>query len=179
MLGDQPGEERKALFEQVLEFALYVPLGAALKVAEQVPELAAAGRSVAGRQIDNARVIGRVAVGAARRTVGARTGARTTGNDPSAATPSAAPPRAPRAAPDRSTPSRTEPDAPAPSAAAEGAALAIAGYDTLAASQIVPLLAGLSGPELADIRRHEEANRHRRTVLGRIAQLQEERGHGA
>lgn len=176
MQGDQPGEERKALFEQVLELALYVPLGAALKVAEQVPELAAAGRSVAGRQIDNARMIGRVAVGAARRTVEARMGARTAANDPGVAPPSAAPPRAPRAEPAPPTAIPTEPDASAPSTPAE---LAIAGYDTLAASQIVPLLAGLSGPELADIRRHEEANRHRRTVLGRIAQLQEERGHGA
>lgn len=175
------GEERKALFEQVLELALYVPLGAALKVAEQVPELAAVGRSVAGRQIDNARMIGRVAVGTARRTVGARMGRATAANGPSTATQSAESPQSEPAAPAP----RTAPQSPrvsepsSPSAAPGVDELAIAGYDTLAASQIVPLLAGLSPAELAEIRRHEEANRRRRTVLGRIAQLQEERGHGA
>ncbi|MDA8288124.1 MAG: hypothetical protein M0014_06655 [Actinomycetota bacterium] len=174
MPGDQQGEERKALIDQVLEVAVYVPLGAALKVAEQVPELAATGRSVAGRQIDNARMIGRVAVEAARRSVGTRMGRTGTPVEPGATSTAPEPPRAEPVEREATPPAHHEAAAPP-----AGSELAVAGYDTLAASQIVPLLAGLSGAEIEEIRRHEEATRRRRTVLGRIAQLQAERHHGA
>ncbi|MFZ1490770.1 MAG: hypothetical protein WAS51_12580, partial [Ilumatobacteraceae bacterium] len=50
--------------------------------------------------------------------------------------------------------------------------LALAGYATLAASQVVARLADLSGEELELVRRYEEAHRRRRTILGRIDQLQ-------
>jgi hypothetical protein len=50
--------------------------------------------------------------------------------------------------------------------------LAIPGYDTLSASQVVPRLDALRANELEAIRRHEVANRGRRTILSRIAQLQ-------
>jgi hypothetical protein len=49
--------------------------------------------------------------------------------------------------------------------------LAIPGYDTLAASQVVPRLEGLSADELAAIQAYEEATRARKTILTRIAQL--------
>ena len=50
--------------------------------------------------------------------------------------------------------------------------LAIADYDSLAASQVIPRLAGLEDDQLADVGRYETANRHRKTILGKIAQLQ-------
>jgi len=53
--------------------------------------------------------------------------------------------------------------------------LAIPGYDSLAASQVVQRLAGLSGPELEAVRRYELAVRGRRTILSKVAQLQAER----
>ena len=49
--------------------------------------------------------------------------------------------------------------------------LAIPGYDTLAATQVVPRLAGLSPAELDAVGRYEEAHRSRRTILARVAQL--------
>jgi hypothetical protein len=49
--------------------------------------------------------------------------------------------------------------------------LAIPGYDALSASQVVERLAGLSGDELAAVRRYEAAHRRRRTILGKIEQL--------
>jgi hypothetical protein len=52
-------------------------------------------------------------------------------------------------------------------------ALAIPGYDSLAASQVVPRLAGLSPEELAAVGAYETAHRARRTILTRIRQLQE------
>jgi hypothetical protein len=51
--------------------------------------------------------------------------------------------------------------------------LAIPGYDSLAASQVVPRLAGLSPEELAAVGAYESAHRARRTILTRIRQLQE------
>ncbi len=49
--------------------------------------------------------------------------------------------------------------------------LPIDGYDHLAARQVVDRLATLTTTELAQIDLYERAHRHRRTVVGRIAQL--------
>jgi hypothetical protein len=51
------------------------------------------------------------------------------------------------------------------------AELAIPGYDTLSASQIVQRLPGLSAEELEAVRVYEVAGRGRKTVLLRVAQL--------
>jgi hypothetical protein len=45
-------------------------------------------------------------------------------------------------------------------------------YDSLAASQVVPRLGGLTAEELETVRRYEAAHRSRTTILTRIAQLQ-------
>jgi hypothetical protein len=50
--------------------------------------------------------------------------------------------------------------------------LAIPGYDSLSASQVVPRLEGLEPDELEAVRRYEEATRGRKTILSKIAQLQ-------
>lgn len=50
--------------------------------------------------------------------------------------------------------------------------LAIPDYDGLSASQVVNRLAGLSAPELASVQRYEAANRGRKTILSKVAQLQ-------
>ncbi len=52
------------------------------------------------------------------------------------------------------------------------AGLAIPGYDSLSASQVVQRLAGLSREELAAVGAYEEAHRGRRTILNRVNQLQ-------
>jgi hypothetical protein len=55
----------------------------------------------------------------------------------------------------------------------EPVGLGIPGYDSLAASQVVPRLAGLSAAELAAVGAYESAHRSRRTILTRVRQLQE------
>jgi hypothetical protein len=50
--------------------------------------------------------------------------------------------------------------------------LGIPGYDSLAASQVVARLDGLTTAELELVRRYEQANRNRKTILGKIAQLE-------
>ena len=50
--------------------------------------------------------------------------------------------------------------------------LAIPGYDTLSASQVVQRLGGLSADELEAVRAYEEFGRKRKTILARVQQLQ-------
>jgi len=49
--------------------------------------------------------------------------------------------------------------------------LPIDGYDSLAASQVVPRLVTLSPDELRSVQRYEQAGRHRQTILNRVEQL--------
>jgi hypothetical protein len=51
--------------------------------------------------------------------------------------------------------------------------LAIPGYDSLSASQVVPRLDALRVEELDAVGRYEAAHRGRRTILNRVAQLQD------
>jgi hypothetical protein len=53
--------------------------------------------------------------------------------------------------------------------------LAIPGFDTLSASQVVQRLDGLTADELMAVRMHESGHRGRRTILNRVEQLLDER----
>jgi hypothetical protein len=68
-------------------------------------------------------------------------------------------------------------DASSPAGAAAAtvddvARLAIPDYDGLSASHVVNRLASLSPDELESVRRYEAANRGRKTILSKVAQLQ-------
>ncbi len=100
--------------------------------------------------------------------------------DPVAATPSATGPvqssgvDGDRAA---ASTSAAAPPQPRPSGGhvPEVGSLAIPGFDTLSASQVVQRLDGLSRSELVAARAYETANRGRRTILSRVDQLLDER----
>ena len=62
--------------------------------------------------------------------------------------------------------------AKAAGAAVSAASLAIPDYDGLSASQVVNRLAGLSAAELTSVQLYEAANRGRKTILSKVAQLQ-------
>ena len=82
-------------------------------------------------------------------------------------------PAAPPAAVTRPTPERPRKAArPAPTTTAAGADLAIPDFDSLAASQVIPRLEGLSPEELEAVRAYEAGRRGRKTILNKIAQLQ-------
>ena len=99
-------------------------------------------------------------------------------------TPAASKPAASKAATSKAAASRGETSKPAkssgsrpPHAAAGKRAtvdLAIPGYDTLSASQVVRRLDGLGEAELEAVRRYESGSRGRRTILNRIAQIRGE-----
>ena len=140
----------------VLDVFVFAPIGFVLDARELVPKLAERGRN----QVALLKVVGQFAVNKGRADAD-----RILKPKPSASTTTPTAPAAPRTPPA----ARTRPSSATTSAAQ---ALPINNYDTLSASQIVPRLAGLRPDELTRVRAYENAHRRRRTILGRIAQLQ-------
>ncbi|MEO5841543.1 MAG: hypothetical protein ABIQ73_18765 [Acidimicrobiales bacterium] len=142
----------------MLDVFVFAPIGFALDARELLPKLAERGRN----QVALLKVVGQFAVNKGRADAD-----RILKTKPPASTvpqPAAAARTAPAA--------RARPAAAAATAGAAAQALPINNYDTLSASQIVPRLAGLRPDELARVRAYENSHRRRRTILGRIAQLQ-------
>lgn len=156
-------EDERTRPGRLMDLAVYAPLGLALEIRKIFPDLAERGR----RQIRFTRTIGQAAVSRSgteiRRRVAARQGGtRDDGDGGAAEAPTGAAPTAqPAAGADgRDTvPSPTD--------------LAIADYDSLSAQHVVRLLDGLGADELERVRRYEDRTRGRRTILTRIAQLQD------
>ena len=170
-----PVTQDKRPVEQAVETLVYAPLGFALEARRLLPTFVERGRA----QVQMARVIGQFAVkqGQTEATkhlakVQDRAEAILVGQlrDVPVAEPDGDP-----SAPDREA---GHGDAPAPTPAAapqagpDAGSLAIAGYDSLAASQVIPRLEGLEADELEAVRRYESAHRGRKTILGKIDQLQ-------
>lgn len=176
--------------DRILDLAVYVPLGLALAARDVVPRLAEAGRRQLGPQLDAARVVGRLAVDqggrqatqAIRRLAeqggaalgGSRRPRATGGPGDAASAEAAAPPPdhdpAPVLDPAAANVGAPAPDA-GPGADLDPAELAIPGYDTLSASQVVQRLPGLSSEELDAVRSYELAGRARKTIVLKVAQL--------
>ncbi len=179
-------EDRSPL-EAALDVVLYAPVGLVITATEQLPELAEKGRSKLTAQVTAARMVGRFAVSQGRRELARRRRETssgfperqdTTAEDSSEAPSGEAPPpgTAPRSAevpePELLT-VRGEPGGPSePAVNGEDTRLAIPGYDSLSASQVVSRLAGLTSDELAEVAEYEASHRGRRTVMNRVRQLQ-------
>lgn len=176
------GEDRSPV-DVALDLLLHMPLGVLVTAREELPRLIAKGR----QEAVGARFVGKMAVDLGQRKAGrlVRRGserladlglvpdprrARAGGPAPTPAGEGARegagePDPAPPAAPRRSR-------AAAPSAGPARESLAIPGYDSLSAPQVVQRLDGLSADELEAVRAYETALRGRKTVLSRIAQIQ-------
>jgi hypothetical protein len=174
--------------DQVLDYCVYAPLGLALDARTLLPGLVDRGRN----QVGMARMVGEFAVKWGSTRVEAavgdaqeqamcllrRTGlAPATDRDRTGATTSDdardvddAPSEASGSTPTESGVAVDD----GPPVAVES--LAIPDYDNLSASQVVPRLDGLSPDELEAVRRYETANRRRRTILNKAAQLQDPDG---
>lgn len=185
-------DEHKNPVDAAVELLVFAPLGLALTARENLPDLIAKGRSQATGQVAMAKMIGHFAVrmgekdlrrrlGEVTETVSgtlsalgllpephppgpapATTSGRTGGTPPSAESPSPA---------SVNGVARAEDDAAEHGPTSTSAELAIPGYDTLSASQVVQRLAGLSADELEAVRGYEATNRGRRTILSKAAQL--------
>lgn len=183
--------EQKSRFEQMLELLVYAPVGIAVTASEELPKLIEKGRTRITGQVTMARMMGQFAVQQGQQQaeklvkdaterlndLGVVPGSRPASPPPTAPAPAAA---------SGGTPARHEHEQPAKAAAeppaekpssngsrsSAAADLAIPGYDSLSASQVVQRLGGLSGEELEAVRVYESSNRGRKTILSRVAQLQ-------
>lgn len=147
----------------VLDIAVFAPLGLLLTLQEELPKLAVVGRQRASQQIAVARFVGKFAVDRLLKTAEQRL-ARTPAQVIQSVETTAG-----------SAPAQVV--QPLPGTAAKpgnelsASGLAVAGYDSLAASQIVAMLGSLTATELVEIREFETTHRARRTVLGKLDQL--------
>jgi hypothetical protein len=165
--------EPRSPLEQALDLMVFAPIGLAITVVEDLPELAHKGRVRVQQRAATAKIVGQFAVAEGRRRLQAQ------GAWPSPAPP--IPPERPAAGSSGATGSTGEapsavasPEDPAPGAPPPSSdELGIPGYDSLSASQVVQRLASLSGPELDAVRAYETATRGRRTILARVSQLQQ------
>jgi hypothetical protein len=178
-VADQPTSP----FDRAVQVLLYAPVGLALTARDGLPQLVDKGRQHVESQVMLARFVGRLAIKRgtteAERLVeqavtllGVLGGAGVTSPPP--ARPTGAP-DAPRGSHAASSNGNGRGDEPMPAAAGEvptEAELAIPGYDSLSAPQVVQRLGGLAEAELRAVRRYEEEHRGRRTILSKIAQLQ-------
>ncbi len=76
-MSEQPpaDEGGRSLLEDLVDYGFYAPLGAAIRMAESLPELVEKGRSRVEGRIATARLVGRFAVKEARRRVESTFGA--------------------------------------------------------------------------------------------------------
>jgi hypothetical protein len=181
---DKSANNDKSPIDQALDLAFFGPVGLVLTVRDALPGWVDKGRRVLGPQVQLARFIGEQA---------ARYGQRmaTDALVGFGLLPGAPPPQSGEGAemhPEATVPSSngatstTSGSDPGmtPTAASKGAVgdvpgsaeLAIPGYDSLSASQVVQRLAGLSTNELEAVRSYEAAGRGRRTILTKVSQLQ-------
>jgi hypothetical protein len=178
----------KSPIEKAVELAVYAPVGFLNFMRSMLPGWIEGGRQEVHKGLSTAKVMTEFAVAQGRQdaekrvtqaaeVIGGLAARRNSSNGPSPAAapaPPAAAPSPPPAAPAptvASTPSAAASNGPRPS----DDGLAIPGYDSLAASQVVQRLAGLSGAELEAVRAYEAATRGRRTILNKVDQLQAEK----
>ena len=166
--------DEKSAVERTLDLFVFAPLGLAFTARDLVPKLAEEGRQEVQKQVRTARFVGEFAVRRLRRRA-----------DAALVELGLTPEQRGRGVRSTAPPSRFD-GSPAPSHAGGGNGqsavdrrprpdpnvLAIPGYDSLSASQVVQRLTGLSRPELEAVRAYEEAGRGRKTILTRVAQLQ-------
>ncbi len=188
--------DNRNVADDVLDYLVYAPVGAILTLVEDLPALAAKGRARVQSQLAVARTVGQFAVSMGGRKVADAVRSRRGASPTSPAAPPAEQAEAGEATAPQPDPSahleqpvgvarqrRTSPpsagravlrphegDGQAMSAGGVSS-LAIPGYDSLAASQVVQRLAGLTADELKAVEEYEKVTRGRRTILGRIAQL--------
>jgi hypothetical protein len=165
------GQSHKSPLRRTFDVCFVTPVGVAVSVAEEIPELIAEGRRRLELQLGNALFVGRFVVTQKQRELSARLdglfGSGTTSQEPDSND-------RPETAPEPPGPDRPAPDPAAAAIVGE----ALADYDTLSASQVVRRLESLGPEQLDAVRRYEGSTRNRRTILNRAGQLLDEQSSG-
>ena len=185
-------DEPTTMSQRLLDVFVFAPAGLMVTAIEEFPRLVERGRERITGRVTSARTVGSFVVTTGRSQLIKRAEElrknRSGGADGPTAEPEGAESVPPADAPvvrATSTPSRSaSPDKAGPDKATPGGGpvpettslpLAIPGFDTLSASQVVQRLDGLTADELLAVRAHESAHRGRRTILNRVEQLLDER----
>lgn len=181
-------EERSPL-EVALDLFVFAPVGMLLTLTEDLPKLVEKGRDRIGSQLGLARMMGEMAApqlqteaskllkdlldrvpASGPPPASSSATASSAAREPVPESAASSAPAAPTPA-HRSPASGSEPRSAKPAASPSPTTLAIPGYDSLSAMQVVSRLAGLSRPELEAVRSYEEGHRHRKTIISRADQL--------
>ncbi len=167
-----------SLGSRALDLLIFAPVGLATTVAEEFPAFVAKGRERLGVSMRSAHAVGRFTVDVGQRELERRMSGLKGRLRPVDEAP---PPQAPnpQGASRAASPPDGEPSRRQGTRAPESRPLvdlAIPGYDTLPASQVVRRLDSLGEGELDAIERYETQSRGRRTILHRIRQLKEANG---
>lgn len=140
---------QRPLVSKVLDLAVFAPVGLAVQLSTDLPNLVATGRTRVRERVQVARWVGEMAVTYGRAELEKRLTAAAANPvlEPVVHTPLAV------------------------VAAHEPSPPPFEGYNELAAAQVVQLLARLPHAELVLVRDYEQAHRARRTVLAKLEQL--------
>ncbi len=161
---------------RLIDLALYAPVGLITLAQQELPGLIATGKTRVDNQLTLARFIGKMAFRQGSHEFKRRMQAAEQTRQLVPLAPQPEPlaltvVTSASAATAKKPSTRQAATPPRVTASSEGQ-LPIDGYDSLAASQVVLRLGSLNTKELESVRRYEEHNRSRRTILGKIAQLQ-------
>jgi len=165
-------ETHKGLLRRTLDLCVFAPVGVAVTVVEDMPELIAKGHRRVGLELGNARVVGRFVVHKGQRQVSGRLEDLWRNGKPEIDADAPAVDDAVEVSAQRHEPPPVVARERDPVAAAVVSG-ALSDYDTLSASQVVRRLDGLGSEELAAVLRYEASHRNRRTILNRANQLLE------
>lgn len=181
-------DESITVAQRLLDVFVFAPAGLMVTAIEEFPRLVERGRERVTGRVSSAKTVGSFVVTTGRnqltkraeelrknRSGGADGLTASQPEDAASAPPADAP--VVRAA---STPSRSaSPDKATPGGGSvpdtTSLPLAIPGFDTLSASQVVQRLDGLTADELLAVRAHESGHRGRRSILNCVEQLLDER----
>jgi hypothetical protein len=161
-------DDERTTVDQAMDVLVYAPLGLVLEARTLLPRLATRGR----QQVTMAKMVGQFAV---------KQGQRGAGKAVTKAQAQASmlltdlgfkPPATPAGPPPMTDPPPAAAEVPRAQSGDGATDLAIADYDSLAASQVIPRLLALSADELEAVRTYEAEHRGRKTVLTKISQLQ-------
>jgi hypothetical protein len=160
---DDNGDDLAALVQRVVvDLAILAPIGFVKKARTLIPELVNEGRST----VASAQVIGKFVTPILRKQ-GTKLVKETIRPTPKPTSPKHTSQKAPSSTDSATAAASTE------DAAADAASVAepFAGYDHLGSAAVVARLGELSAAQRRAVRVYETANRNRRTILGRLDQL--------
>jgi hypothetical protein len=169
-----PPDEPRSPLARLVELALVVPVEVSGRIVEAVPAVVDKVPTAAERvkqEVVLARFLGKMVVDQGVREVRSRLIPHVDESATTSPAPSESPTVAVQPADAEPSESVDEPDVEV--GVPDVATLALADYDHLSSAQIVGKLAGLDADERRAIERYERAGRHRRTILGKLAQLED------